>query len=915
MLTTGFSTIPFFMALIYQAVRLLPSNHPYANAVNIGRFGMRHVIAEAANNLVISSKNIDQIIVFAASLMGLGLLFMQICLLGIAFIFQPALAAMPTSFSGFFLTPTDTAPQDIAYILLDLVFGVPGMFGSCVDPNVGVTCIDTDGHAVADTSGAWILAGLSWPHPIHSGLHQMLQLYSFSLLIVATMITTYFIFVILAETAQTGTAFGKRFNKVWAPVRLVVAFGLLVPVGYGLNSSQYIVLYAAKFGSGFANNGWKIFNQTLSDSYLGAVTSLISQPNIPEVGGLLQFMYVARTCAELENFKHPPPSILNGAVMPYLVKDPLTITSALPIDKDTSYDEMITFIDGSRQAIIRFGIKSDEDYRWQKGHVSPICGELVFPLADPRKPAASSTTGPPLPPNTGGSGSSTTSDPNDPEPGAVIMQKYYWYMIKNLWFDVFQGTPNFPLNTAKVYTQWKHDPNALLPPPGYKMWMQEDYTDQVRGAMLDPASEGLQDAVGDTGAIESEQDSRFRVDPVLLAKGWAAGAVWYNKIAEINGVITTAVLGIPSPSRYPKVMEYVLFKKRLQNEHVSQSERFKPVLANGENLFPQSPGDSQMAIALWEAFNYWQADGQIASYEAGVTGNAFIDAVNALFGTEGLYNMRRNPGVHPLAQIVGVGKSLVESAIRNISYAAMASVGGGLAATFIDKFFGQAANLAVGFLMTVATIALVAGFTLYYVIPFLPFIYFFFAVINWIKTIFEAMVGAPLWALAHIRIDGNGLSGDAALSGYLLIFEIFLRPILIIFGLLASISVFAAIADMLNMTWDIVTANLTGFDTQAETDSGLGASQLFLFRNSIDQFFYTVIYTIIIYLLGMSSFKLIDHIPRQILRWMGQSVKAFGESEDPAEGLVSVTTVGAQQAIEKIGGGAKGLMSRISQGF
>ena len=36
----------------------------------------------------------------------------------------------------------------------------------------------------------------------------------------------------------------------------------------------------------------------------------------------------------------------------------------------------------------------------------------------------------------------------------------------------------------------------------------------------------------------------------------------------------------------------------------------------------------------------------------------------------------------------------------------------------------------------------------------------------------ELLVGAPLWALAHLRIDGNGLPGETASNGYFLIFEI-----------------------------------------------------------------------------------------------------------------------------------------------
>ena len=244
---TGFQFISFFIALVFQASRLLPPNHPYGQAANMGRFGIRHVIAEAANNLVLSTKNIDQIILFLTIITGLVLIAIQLGLLAISFLMQPVMAAMPTGFSGFFLTPEDTHRQDLAYIFMDMVFGIPGMFDSCVAARTG--CRSAAGANVVNQDGNWILSDLGFPFPIHEAMHQLFSFYSIGMLVVATFITLYFITTILMETMQTGTAFGKRFNKVWAPVRLVVAFGLLVPVGYGLNSAQYIVLYAAKFGS------------------------------------------------------------------------------------------------------------------------------------------------------------------------------------------------------------------------------------------------------------------------------------------------------------------------------------------------------------------------------------------------------------------------------------------------------------------------------------------------------------------------------------------------------------------------------------------------------------------------------------------------------------------------------------------
>ena len=100
------------------------------------------------------------------------------------------------------------------------------------------------------------------------------------------------------------------------------------------------------------------------------------------------------------------------------------------------------------------------------------------------------------------------------------------------------------------------------------------------------------------------------------------------------------------------------------------------------------------------------------------------------------------------------------------------------------------------------------------------------------------MVGLPLWAIAHLRIDGEGLPGPAAMNGYFLVFEIFVRPILIIFGMIAAVSIFAAQVDVLNVIWKIVSSNLVGHDPNVgavpppavDMDTGFQPLNLFIKR-------------------------------------------------------------------------------------
>ena len=246
--SSGFGYIAFLMAHIYSVVRILPQNHPYVQTENMGRFGIRHVVAEATRHLNFSLKHIDQVLIYFALLAGLLVLFAQIIVILYAFV-SPYMLPAVMAFSWF-----DTADPDVdvAYNILDRVFGVPDIFCSSFTPaNCTAYSADADGDG---TPGPVI------PLPYHTALHGLFRFYSTALMLIAVLIFIYFVVVIVLETAVSGTPFGQRFQNIWAPIRLVVAIGLLLPLNFGLGSGQYIVLYAAKYGSSFATNGWLSYN-------------------------------------------------------------------------------------------------------------------------------------------------------------------------------------------------------------------------------------------------------------------------------------------------------------------------------------------------------------------------------------------------------------------------------------------------------------------------------------------------------------------------------------------------------------------------------------------------------------------------------------------------------------------------------
>lgn len=909
----GFHYIPFFIAIVYNVVRLLPSNHPYVNPVNIGRFGIRHVVAEAANHLVFDRRNIDKILLFVLVLCGLAILFLQIAVLAVSLIF-PSVMAFPTNWNGFFVVnPLAERRQDLAFIMLDLVFGVPeasglggGFFESCV--GVATPCEDNFGNGIIDanTAGTPVTAANSaimgplstgaytnFPFPVHLGIHRLFSVYSTGLLVIAVIIASYFIATILAETAQSGVPFGRRFNKMWAPIRLVVAFGLLIPLSTGLNSSQYLVLYAAKFGSAFATNGWKYFNNTLTENYLGAANQLIALPTLPEVGRISQALFLARVCRFAYLYSRGTPT---GASVPnsgstggsspeirmYQILAQSKTPNAVEVAAGYSYDTAQAAADDMATSLtVRFGERDTTRYASERGHVKPYCGEVQFHLADPRR------NGGPIP----------------PEQGPYQIQQYFWNLVRDMWHHA--GGLNAFLGGAVAGGGDRADTLTWLafdqvgPPPS--AYPDIAYVTQVNENVYNSFYTAVSNAVTAQLASPRWTGAWTGTDPVYR-KGWAAAGIWYNRVAEMNHPISVSVHALPNSSLQPLLLEELKQKKGQYNTGNNLKELFKPVLSGVDDTATLlSAADGQkIAATLYEAYQVWTAG--LGTTEERASGNPFIDAISYILGTNGLYDLRKNPNTHPLAQLVSVGRTLVQRSVDGIGYGFLTATGG-IGLQLADQ--GGAAKLMsiiATFIFTISMIGITAGFVLAYIVPFLPFIYFFFAVGGWIKGIFEAMVGAPLWALAHIRIDAQGLPGNAALNGYYLIFEVFLRPILCVFGLLAAISIYSALVSALNNVFDLVIHNVGGFDVSAEVS--MTPNFIDSMRGPIDEFFFTIIYAVLVYMMGMSSFKLIDTIPNNILRWMGQSIATFGDMrEDAAQGLVGRAALGAQQVTGKIGGG------------
>lgn len=941
LLFSGFDYFAYFMAQVYRGVRLLPASHPYLRPSEIGNFSIPDVIAAAGRNLTYRKENIDQIIIFYVILLGLILLVLQGMLLLVGALAPSAFAlsmsyyfgqSLPGGLAGF------AQKQDLAFIFLDRVFGVPGIFDSCVSK--GGPCYRS-GAGMEFLAGDTVYIPPAFPWPFHNALHAMFEFYSIGLLIVGMMIFLYFVLVIVAETAQTGTPFGRRFNRVWAPMRLVMALGLLIPIANGLNTAQYIVLYSAKLGSNFATNGWLTFNSKLTEGKPLDGSDMISMPKPPMPNDLIQFMMLAHACKAVEEGYIKPPfndhwqddpkcaaidtkEQQGTYVNAYLVKATGDVSNDHVALEDTDYDQAMTFF-GKGTFTIRVGdVGCLPRHTKSFGHVFPTCGEITM----------------------------SNTNISTKNKGGYEIQRGYYGLIRYLWgkyggqknpsqlpkrwdwedycdkdkFNAMMALGGGDINLRKralYYVQLKCPAPKLNGPNMSPMtkpdvdWLSKTAEDYRVGNKAVPFPGVVASATGIPSGVIVEEILRaaliaeradiaagkYAIPIDLMSRGWAGAGMWYNQIAQANGAFSGAAQDFPKITAYPNLMSTIMESKLRNMQNINVAEIFSASKSQDSSLQTGRVADAEAIKPMSQLYELWTS---VQSQTKPITGNKVYDFLNYLFGTQGLFDLRdpANQNVHPLALLTALGKGLIEASIRNVALGAtgqgvqiLSSLGGSEMGNALGEAFS-------GIMYSIATMTLTAGFILYYILPFLPFMYFFFAVGNWVKGIFEAMVGVPLWALAHIRIDGDGLPGGAALNGYFLIFEIFLRPILIVFGLIAAVGIFAAMASTFNAIFPLAVTNLGGIDYSKSAD----ADWLTMARGPVDQLFYTVMYAIILYVMGLACFKLIDLIPNNILRWMGASVQAFADGAgDPASQLTQYAAIGGSQITQQAIGGMKSL--------
>lgn len=896
---------------------------------------MLDVIRAASAQLKFTLKTMDQVVVFFAIIAAYICFISLFILAALYLVFPPAQAAI-TEPRGLLSTSdlishiynytiTPHPEKDIALTLLDRTLGFTGVM-----PSGTFFGSDTPYNCPGGNLGAIDCSAIfPYPSSFHMALHGLLGFFSWAVFAFAILYFLYLISAIVIETAMTGKPAGRRIDKFWGPLRLVAAIGMLVPLSpHSLNTAQYIVLYTAKISSAFATNGWLYYNSLVTanttdgtqetsnpigmDKYaynpetgpsIEQSSPLAAKLGAPNMAGLVQFLHLITTCEYYYERVQPGVNVSgyfvqSDAITKEAYSEPTSgkqwqdMTDQEKVaeqNRFVSYDDALSYFNYKNIRIV-FGIYDPVKYTNYTGGVAPVCGELTIPVT-------------------------SVDDPKTPEienPGAEAANKlYYQYIIGLLDKTTYprQLMDGYAYTMIENYAKvdnlgkcaWDTDKDGIINHPltGINLNELGPCAGDGKTGPTDPPKDYMKYQVElfqsvfqyliNSANYQLAAPKNFSISTEIMDRGWAGAGAWYQKVAAINGNYVVTVRNIPYGSRMPLSLRNLNAAEAALTPNMTNSLELISTL--GSPISELNTQDQKAAEVLKKVKSVIERDECPHAFipdPAGTSGvsnlpgfdindvscktdNIFMGAVNALVGTQFIFQFNKNNDVHPLTQLVTFGRTLLEATGANLLNGSGIAVAGGIISVG-NADVSAGLKKVSSFFLKVASIMFMAGFMLFYVLPMLPFIYFFFAMLSWVKAVFEALIGAPLWAMAHLSLKGGGFPSGMSRGGYLLLLEILLRPIMTVFALVIAMGTFTATVYFFNDVFSLFLTNVGRESLVQKIAEGKGIGGL---QDVMEVFFFTIMYIMFIYILANSSFQIIDKIPNGFMRWFGAGAKSF----------------------------------------
>ncbi len=598
---------------------------------------------------------------------------------------------------------------------------------------------------------------------VAAALRQSLSAYSVAVLVLAGAVLLYQVAAMVAETAHQGVPLGRRVNRLWTPIRFVLAFCLLVPISGGLNAGQYLMVELASSGSSLASGIWGKAAQTMPGGFFSN-----PQPRSPDPSRLVATALEMEICRTVYR-KH------FAALSPYdafaQLAGNISETSKIPSPKFG--DETWRYSNFLNREAPLCG-----EYRFSGGGMngSPAAELAAFSRADAERlilkarAVAEQVSGalslsPPQAPSADARSAIASvleeqrqtiaakieglakGDRNLANAALGESASQGWVAGGLLFLEIMKTQSVHAAIAANLL------PKTQAPVFGHWKTAQETLNDALEESF---AFRGIPSAQAESiRAVYEKTSAGMEEARIWLYGGQMAGAAVppdqfdlrdrAGKTADFDGVFSALSQSLNRAATAEGIWNNGNAAAKTAGQ--SSEESFSPLW-----LGAKTNPISALAEAGWRYFN-------LGSYLFGMAGEAFGgDSVGGSAGAAILFSL--------------------------------------LAAAFV-----------------------LCGIALAAVLPLLPFLRFAKGIIVWLVEVFAAVIAMPLVALLHLTVSGDGIGGDAARRAYWLWFGVFARPALTVLGLICGIIAMGLAVPLLEWLFSSVNAAIQGYEGGAFTSA------------------------------------------------------------------------------------------------
>ncbi|GAA5628130.1 hypothetical protein Brsp05_03426 [Brucella sp. NBRC 12953] len=550
------------------------------------------------------------------------------------------------------------------------------------------------------------------------------------------------------DTANEGEVLGSRHSTAWVPIRILLAAAALAPVmPGGYNGAQYVAAYSVKVGTAAASYFWNQTADLIIEQKIPVVAADTDGPD----GQFLQALFRMELCRAVYNLE-----VTKGGVAMEGVGRQWSLQSGV--------------------RVLDYGLLSR----------SGACGKISLPtetMGFRRMAAAGSADKDNLHRQTSASFATFLSGMQS---NVEMMADQFAPVAVELAQAVSSRKPLPPYrNLAWDMKRWRDAQSQLL-------------RQLIGPGQLDRLAEGAFAQTEDIRILTPMSSSDQKLSINVKNGGWSQAGFYYQLVSRLSSDANS--VGAMMPTTTPGGAIGAASNPRGPVMAAIASQ----YAANYAYWFGTPEGDAskflnQVAATYNGTVDWWNESVSRSGIRAFTNERlAFADnggdLANILPPAGGL--LESVAFFAPSSSIIDPMNAVVLFGIQLTTLATVTTVAiVGFGAT---PFIGGAATT-LGTIIGPALLALMAlGSTMSFVLPLMPSIIWVLAILSFIIVIIEAIFAAPLWAIAHLSMGGQGFISAHARRGYVLLLSLLLTPVLMVFGLVAGMILFRIAGNLLN---------------------------------------------------------------------------------------------------------------------